>query len=784
MRPSIRIACAAACSLGVAALADEARPMERIVVIAATPLPGTDLDIDRIAAPVQAATGARIEASNALDVSGFLRRFFGSVHVNDIQGNPFQPDINYRGFTASPLLGTPQGLSVYMDGVRLNQPFGDVVSWDLIPRAAISSIALMPGSNPLFGLNTLGGALVIQTKDGVSHPGTSVAGYYGSNARWATELEHGGSNANGLDWYVTGNLFREHGWRDDSPSRVGQLFAKAGWRGSRTRVSATAAYANTDLTGNGLQEERLLEQRYSSVYTKPDTTANKSLLLNLLAAHDLDATRSLSGNAYYRHINTGTLNGDLNDDSLGERIAEPATTCLAAVATDDEPNEKCNGLLNRTHTSQDNYGATGQLSWTAELAGRPNQLTVGAAYDASKVRFNQSAQYGYLNPDRSVTPVDDFADDARVDLQGRSDTWSVFATDTLRLGAWSVTGSGRYNRTVVHNRDQLAPGGGPGSLDGDTSFSRFNPALGVTFAPTPALTTYLGYSQGSRAPSAIELGCADRENPCKLPNAMAGDPPLKQVVARTIEAGLRGQVGSLKWNAGVFRAHNHDDILFVADNQAGFGYFRNFGTVRRQGIEAGLSGRAGTLTFGANYTYLDATYRSTEVLNGSSNSSNDGPAPGFEGNITVHPGDRLPLAPRNIAKLFAELAIGPRLTLSADLQAASRSESRGNENGRHQPDGVYYLGRGASPGYAVVNMGAAYRPTPRLRLFVQVDNVFDTRYFTGAQLAATGFDARGRFVSRPFAGPVIDGERPLLSSTFLAPGAERTIRAGVRYTFR
>jgi outer membrane receptor protein involved in Fe transport len=758
------IACALACSVGAAALADEARPMERIVVIAATPLPGTDLDIDKIAAPVQAATGARIEASNALDVSGYLERFFGSVHVNDIQGNPFQPDINYRGFTASPLLGTPQGLSVYMDGVRLNQPFGDVVSWDLIPRAAISRIALMPGSNPLFGLNTLGGALVIQTKDGVSDPGTSVQGYYGSNARWATEFEHGGSNANGLDWYVTGNLFREHGWRDDSPSRVGQLFAKAGWRDSRTRVSATAAYADTNLTGNGLQEERLLAQDHSSVYTKPDTTANQSLFLNLTAAHDFSDRLSLSAGAYYRHIKTSTLNGDLNDDALGK-------------------DEALNGLLNRTRTSQDNYGATGQLSWTADLAGRPNQLAVGAAYDASKVQFNQSAQFGYLNPDRSVTPVDAFADDARVDLHGRSHTWSVFATDTLQLGAWSVTASGRYNRTVVSNRDQIAPGGGPGSLDGDTTFSRFNPALGVTFAPTTALTTYIGYSQGSRAPSSIELGCADPANPCKLPNAMAGDPPLKQVVARTIEAGLRGHAGELKWNAGVFRTENHDDILFVADNQAGFGYFRNFGSVRRQGIEAGLSGQRGPLTFGANYTYLDATYRSTEVVNGSSNSSNDAPAPGFDGNITVHPGDRLPLVPRNIAKLFAELAIGPRLTLDVDLQAASRSEARGNENGRHQPDGIYYLGRGASPGYAVVNMGAAYKPTPKLRLFVQVDNVFDTRYFTGAQLAATGFDARGNFVSRPFAGPVIDGERPLSSSTFLAPGAERTIRVGVRYSF-
>ena len=112
-----------------------------------------------------------------------------------MQGNPFQPDVNYRGYTASPLLGTPQGLSVYMDGVRLNQPFGDIVSWDLIPRTAIASTTLMPGSNPLFGLNTLGGALSIQTKSGVTHPGTMLQASYGSDVRRAFDFEHGGTRA-------------------------------------------------------------------------------------------------------------------------------------------------------------------------------------------------------------------------------------------------------------------------------------------------------------------------------------------------------------------------------------------------------------------------------------------------------------------------------------------------------------------------------------------------------------------------------------------------------------
>ena len=185
-------------------------------VIGTTPLPGVDLPLDRIPSPVQSAIAREIDDSGALDLSNFLNRRMNGVYVNEVQGNPFQPDINYRGYTASPLLGTPQGLSVFMDGVRLNQPFGEVVSWDLIPRVAIASTTLMPGSNPMFGLNTLGGALSIQTKNGRSNAGTAVQATYGSHLRRAIEFEHGGSRAGGLNWYLAGNVFAEDGWRGTS----------------------------------------------------------------------------------------------------------------------------------------------------------------------------------------------------------------------------------------------------------------------------------------------------------------------------------------------------------------------------------------------------------------------------------------------------------------------------------------------------------------------------------------------------------------------------------------
>jgi outer membrane receptor protein involved in Fe transport len=572
------------------------------------------------------------------------------------------------------------------------------------------------------------------------------------------------------------------------------------------------------MTGNGLQEERLLARDYASVYTTPDQTHNRSLLFNLTGSHMASDSLQLSGNLYYRRIRTATLNGDINDDALDQAVYQPGAAeraalaaagytgfpasgataantpfpswrCIANVLLEDESAEKCNGLLNRTDSRQRQLGFSAQVTLAGRIDRYANQLTAGAAYDTNRVAFRQSSQFGYLNPDRSVTPVDFFADgsetdddgspiDSRVDLDGRTRTASVYATDTLSLSEnLHLTLSGRYNRTTVHNRDHIMPGGGTGSLDGDHHFSRFNPAVGATWSPDRRLTVYAGYNEGSRTPTAVELGCADPENPCKLPNAMAGDPPLRQVVTKTWEAGLRGKLApETRWNAGLFRADNVDDILFVADNSAGFGYFRSVGKTRRQGLELGLDGRSGALGFSVNYTWLDATFRSAELLNGEANSSAD-----EEGRIAVRPGDRMPLIPREIFKAHADWQITAAWSVEAGMVAVGGSNARGNENGRHQPDGTYYVGSGRTGGYAVFDLGTTWEPAPRLRFFAQVSNLFDRRYATASQLNATGITADGNFIARPFAAQ--GDNASVVSSTFYAPGAPRTIWAGVRYAF-
>jgi outer membrane receptor protein involved in Fe transport len=816
VRAALRVAALYVVCIVPAFAADNAAAPTRLPgvdVIGTTPLPGVGLAREQIAAPVQSATSADLERSNTLELTDFMNRNLGSVHINEIQGNASQPDVNYRGYTASPLLGTPQGLSVYMDGVRLNQPFGDVVSWDLIPKSAIASINLMPGSNPLFGLNTLGGALSIQTKDGRSHAGTSLQSILGSDRRRSAELTHGGA-AGSLDWFVTANLHRDEGWRDDSPSRLGQFFGKLGWRGDRSDLKLTYAFADNTLKGNGLQEQKFLVRDYASVYTRPDITDNHAHFLNLAASHDVSERLLLTGNTYYRKIKTDTFNADINEGALNQNVyaaGENATNtpfpfarCVATVilaATDptQEPGERCNALINRTNTQQEAWGLAAQATWQGLLAGHRNQLTAGGGIDESRVSFSQSSQLGYLNPDRTVNGLNAYADggltggeldgvpfDNRVSLDGKIRTWSGYATNTTSFRErWHLTLSGRFNRTNIRNQDHINPGGGASSLDGDHTFSRFNPAFGLTFAPSKALMMYAGYNEGSRAPTSIELGCANPAQPCRLPNAMAGDPPLNQVVAKTWEAGLQGAITeNLQWQAGLFRAENVDDILFVAAPNQAFGYFRNFGKTRREGVELGLRGSADRFSFGGNYSLIRATFQSAESVNATNNSSNDAVLRGDaeNGNVQISPGDNIPLVPRHILKLFADYRVNAGLVVNFNMLAVGSSFARGNENNLHEPDGRLFLGPGRAGGYAIFNLGAQYQIEPALKLTGSIQNLFNRQYSTAAQLGASGFNANGNFVARPFAPPAANND-VVRHATFFAPGAPRSFWIGLRYTF-
>jgi len=801
-----------------------------VEVVATTPLVGVNLSKEQVPAAVQTASSEDIANSGSLDLSSFLNRRMNGVSINEMQGNPFQPDVNFRGYTASPLLGTPEGISVYLDGVRQNQPFGDVVSWDLIPRNAIDEFALVSGSDPLFGLNTLGGAISIQTKDGVSHPGAALVLTYGSSGRKEAQGEYGGGKAKGFNWFLAGTGFHESGWRYDSTSDVRQGFGRFGWRNESTDLALTASYANNNLLGNGLQDYRLLQQNYSSSYTVPDGIANRSPAVNFIARHTFSDALTFSGNAWFRNIRTQGMNPNFNTDALGNQILQPnaaeqaalaaagysgfpasganaANTpfpkwrCIANALLQNDPDERCDGVIIYSKEVQNEYGASGQFTWTASSKIGRNEFAAGGSLDRGSIDYTQNTAYGYLNPNYTITPVGAWQDgstnnpvDSQVNLHGVTPNGSLYVTDTLTIaGKWNLTASGRYNRYSIGNFDRINPAAGPGSLTANYVFQRFNPALGLTWSPFSQLNAYARFSQGSRAPTSIELGCADPANPCNLPNALASDPPLHQVVADSWEAGLRGRVESswirnFSWNVGAFRTDNHDDILFVTAPLLGTGYFQNFGRTRREGIDADLGGTNGRVTWGLNYTFLSATFQSTDSLDGGANSTSDSALagyPGLDGNIYVHPGDRIPLIPKHGGKAYLDIRATSRLMIDLDEVIASSEYARGNENNAYRPDGVYYLGSGIVPGYAITNVGAHYDLTKRLQLAAEIDNLWNHHYYTAGQLANTGLTAQGTVTTRPFSqyttGPYA-GSYPAQSVVFYAPGAP--LRAWVELRMR
>lgn len=802
--------------------------ISKLDVVSTTPLAGTNLTTDQIAAPVQTATAADIKNSGALELGDFMNRRLNGVYFNEMQGNPFQPDVNYRGYTASPLLGTPEGLSVYVDGVRQNQPFGDVVSWDLIPKDAISEVTLVPGSDPLFGLNTLGGALSVTTKSGISSPGLSGGLLYGSSGRKEVDGQWGGGGATGFNWFLTGLGFHESGWREDSPSDVRQGFARLGWRTTKTDLALTMSYAYNTLLGNGLQDYRLLATNYSSVYSIPDSTANRSPSFNFIARHTFSDALAFSGNAWFRNIRTEAIDANFNDDAVGQDIYQstpdeqavltaagytgfpasganiantpfPKWPCIAEALTLGDPDQTCDGVNIYSKEVQKEFGFSGQFTWiTAPKIGR-NQFAAGAVFDRGIIDYAQTTGYAYVNPNYTLTSVPAWQDgstsvngspvDSQVALHGVTPNWSLYFTDTLTLPKnVNVTVSGRYNRATVDNTDLLNPIAGPGSLTGDYVFQRFNPAVGITWSPISSVNAYARFSQGSRAPTAIELGCADPSAPCSLPNSLSSDPPLQQVVTDTWEVGVRGKpelsfLQNVRWNVGAFRAENHNDILFIAAPQTGTGYFQNFAKTLREGFDADLDGRIGRVTWGLDWTFLSATYQSTEVLDGSANNTNDISLqgyPGLDGVITVHPGNRIPLIPKHTGKAYLDFQATSRLGFDLDEVVMSSSYARGNENNAYQADGVYYQGPGVSPGYAITNFRARYDLTRHLQLALQIDNLFNHEYYTAAWLSNTALTSQGAIQSLPFpaytTGPYA-GSAPAQSVTFFSPGAP--IRAWV-----
>lgn len=756
--------------------AEPAVQLAPVRVIGVTPVDTGGVPLDRYPGNAQAATALDIEQAQATTISDFLSRRLGSVFVSDAQNNPYQPDLFYRGYSVSPLLGLPQGLALYIDGVRVNETFGDVVNWDLIPDGAIDSLQLVPGSNPVFGQNTLAGALTLRTKSGFDVDGTRVELGGGSFGRGSTTVEHGLSSGP-YAFYGAFEYDREDGWRDFSRSRVARLFAKGSYLKGPSSADLSLTLADNRLTGNGAAPVALLEREgRGRVFTYPDLTEPRLGALNLQASHAFSKHLTWSGGVAFRRNHSKSLNGDGTEF---EACADPANVDGAGnpyLCEEDDDGETVlttpdgqpivasgandSATVNTSSTDQHALSLRTQLVFSG--ASPRDRVLVGGTAEFGRVRFASQTELGALEDDRGATGSGETVLDSFVRLRTRKYVYSGFV-----VGNWSplapldLTAAASLNHTQVVLRDR----GPDNDLDGNHRFTRLNPSFGATwqFIPgTDRFTGFANYAESARAPTPVELTCADPEDPCRLPNGFVSDPPLDQVVTRTIEAGFRWATPRYAGSLAVFDSENRNDILFITDGElTSTGYFDNVGTTRRRGVEFGGQYRiTPALSFNLQYTYLDAQFLAGFLVNSPNHPVRDPldaeqPAAGVR---QVSSGNRIPLVPRHLGKATLEYRLP---AFGVGLEAAGRSSARyrGDESN---------LDPSTIPGFAIFGVYGDWTPRPWLTVFGRVSNLFDRDISTfgvyGEAEETLGDDYAGEY-------------------RFVGPGAPRAFFGGVRVRF-
>jgi iron complex outermembrane receptor protein len=748
----------------------ELQPYE---VYGVTPL-SRDQNWEKYPANVQSVNKEQLQQGQTLSLADYMNRYMGSVHINEAQNNPLQPDIYYRGFVASPLLGLPQGLSVYVNGVRFNEPFGDSVNWDLLPQGAIDTMSLIPGSNPLFGLNTLGGAISVKTKTGFSAPGHQLDVSGGSWDRHSEELTSGWNNGT-WGYFIDINHFEEEGWRDYSPTEANRVLGTLSWQGERGNLDLTLAANDNDMRGNGSIPVQLFKEDRDAVFTHPDQTITRMFFSELAGAFDLTDTVKLEGNAYFRQNRIRTFNGDDSDfepceddesiicDEAGE-IAENlagGNILTQSVYGENDPEETLAATNNTSQTHMRSTGGSLQSVFAQDLFDHQNTFIAGAAYDYSDVHFESDTELGLLTDSRGTTGSGVWAEESHVRLNTVTENYSFYFSDTFAItDQLTLTFAGRYNHTDISLRNQYI--NGEDKLSGEHEFERFNPSVGLTYEALDNLTIYGSYSESSRVPTPMELSCADENDPCRLPNAFLADPPLDMVVAKTWETGLRGDFdqwisrGTLNWNLGFFHTLNYDDIIFNRGGDSiSEGFFSNVGQTRRYGIEAGLSVHQSELFssiddwhFTTNYTYLNATYQDSFVIQDPRD--NDQAA-------QVESGDRIPGLPEHLYKASLAVDLWQRWTIALDAQYSGEQHYRGDEANLTDPLSGYWL----------FNARTEVKVNDHLSLYGKVDNIFDRNY--------QNFGVYGE--ADEVLGDAYDDGR------FVSPGAPRAAWAGIRLSF-
>ncbi len=771
-----------------------------IDVIATTPLPGVGIDRDKIPSTTYSVNATDFERTYSSNITDTLFQRIPGVTLSDPNGNSAQQEIRYRGFAASPLQGTPQGLAVYMNGIRINEAFGDTVNWDLIPTNAIQRADVFT-NNPVFGLNALGGAISLQTKNGFTYKGFEGEFQGGSFGRRQGAVQYGGQKDN-WSTYLAAQGIADEGWRQRSPSELARFYGDIGWRNDVAEYHLFGSAAQTSFGVAAATPIQLLNRDRTSVYTTPQTTRNDMALIGANGKIELSDSWAVQGNLYGRFFKQSHVDGNdadvercsgassfanrlcLEDDGFTRPTPFTGAAALAfrnQFAILDATNQSIPcpsgtgntcartpyGTIDRTDTRSNTFGGTLQATNDAKILGRDNHFVVGGSIDRGSTAFAATSTLGYINPDLSVGINPAIPGNgavihtlgnvgySSVGINSRNTYYGLFASDTFDItDRLSLTGGARLNVAKITVLDTL---GTSPDLNSDSTFTRLNPVAGMTYKIAPWLTVYGGYSESNRAPTPLELGCSNPSKPCLLENFLVSDPPLKQVVGHTYETGLRGTTpllgGDVGWKAGLFRTDSNDDIITLASQIQGRGYYQNVPQTRRQGVEISGEYKSSRWLIYANYNYLEATYRFAGDIASPNNPSADA-----NGNIQVMSGNRIPGLPQHQFKAGADFLLTPEWKLGGDLVAVGSQYFVGDDANQNQK----------LSGYVVANIHTSYQVTPEITLFAVANNVFNSKY----ALFGTYFEPQGTAkAGLPFA---------LTDQRTLVPGAPFAIYGGIK----
>ena len=798
-----------------------AQDPEEVLIIGVIPS-GAGLDKSKIPFPVQNRNASDIENANPLNISDFLRQSFTSVSLNDAQNNPMQPDLQYRGFTASPLLGLAQGLAVYQNGARINEPLGDAVNWDLLPQSAVQSITLSGGANPLFGLNSLGGSLVIDMKDGFSSEGTNVEISSGSFGRTTANFETGGNNGS-LAYYANLESFQEDGWRDQSESDALNFYGSVGWRDQSTQLNLNYQYGQSELIGNGAAPTELLALDREAIFTGPDITENDMQMISFDYQHDVSSDISFGGNFFYRKNKTKSFNGDgsefavcslggmpqlldgiegddleelgLDDDDICENqfadsdaLEAFLNQTAAMMGSDDEFNLENfaddlsgTGVLsdqainNLSDRSQESIGADFQWTVRGNFLGYDSQVIAGGAYYRGESNFDAVLELANLDPISRLTlglGTGTFVDSEATSINTETESSSLYITNTMDLSstvALTLSARGNYTDVVLRDRSGMRP-----ELNGDHNFSRVNPSLGLTWQASDSHSLYASYSESSRAPTPIELAC--------------NEGVFDLAVAFAIEAGEDPADVDLECRLpNAFLADPPlDDVIAKSFELGSRGFLGDVGyslglfhTLNKDDILFQTTGRSTGLFANVDQTRRAGIESSLQgqwqafswlmaysFIEATFEDSFKALSPNHafaddEGEIRVRSGDRIPGIPQHQFKLSSDYQFSSGLSLGLDILSNGNQVLRGDES--NQLDEV--------SGYTMVSLRARYSVNEKLEVFAKIDNLFDREYESFGLLGEEPAELEV---------PIIED---LTNPVFLGAGAPRAAFLGLRYNF-